>query len=89
MPPTFAEAIHLVSSDSGAGGLLAAGARRTRIRHSNDCLESGPCDVDPVRHEELRSSWDVEGWHHRLGLEELRAAIAGHAPVVVWGTRAY
>jgi hypothetical protein len=89
MPPTFAEAIHLVSSSSAAGHLLAAGASRARIRGSDDRLTSGPCDVDPVRHEELRRSWDTEGWHHRLGLEELRAAIAGDAPVVLWGTRAY
>lgn len=89
MPPTFAEAIHLVPSSPAAGHLLAAGTPRARIRGSDDCLTSGPCDVDPVRHEELRRSWDTDGWHHRLGLNELRAAIAGDAPVVLWGTRAY
>lgn len=89
MPPTFAEAIHLVSSSSAAGHLLAAGTPRSRIRGSDDRLTSGPCHVDPVRHEELRRSWDAEGWHHRLGLKELRAAIDGDAPVVLWGTRAY
>jgi hypothetical protein len=89
MPPSFAEAIHLVSSSSAAGCVLQAGAQRSRIRGSDDRLTSGPCDVDPVRHEELRRSWDIEGVHHRLGLEELRAAIAGDSPVVIWGTRAY
>lgn len=89
MPPSFAEAIHLVSSSSAAGCVLHAGAQRARIRGSDDRLTIGPCDVDPVRHEELRSSWDKEGFHHRLGLKELRAAIAGDAPVVLWGTRAY
>lgn len=89
MPTTFAEAIHLVSSSSAAGHLLAAGTPRSRIRGTDDRLTSGPCDVDPVRHEELRRTWDTEGWHHRLGLEEFRAAIDGDAPVVLWGTRAY
>lgn len=89
MPPSFAEALHLVSSSSAGGCLLSAGAQRSRIRLSDDCLTSGPCDVDPVRHEELRRAWDTDGWHHCLGLEELRAAIAGDAPVVLWGTRAY
>jgi len=89
MPPSFAEAIHLVSSPSAAGWLIHAGARRTRIHCSADVLTSGPCDVDPVRHEELRRTWDTEGWKGPLGLEDLRGAIAGGEPVVVWGTRAY
>lgn len=89
MPPTFAEAIHLVSSTSAAGNVLQAGAPRTRIRGSDDRLTSGPCDVDPVRHDELRRAWDTERWKRPLGVEGLRAAIAGDAPVVLWGTRAF
>lgn len=94
MPPTFAEAIHLMSSDSAMGCVLMAGARRPRIHGSGDPLTSGPCDVDPVRHEELRQAWNLACGHqpdagHLLGLERLRAAIAGDAPVVLWGTRAF
>lgn len=89
MPPTFAEAIHLVSSDAAAGCVKQAGAPRTRIRFSDDRLTSGPCDVDPLRHEELRRAWDTEGWVQRLRLDDLRAAIAGDAPIVLWATRAY
>ncbi len=94
MPPTFAEAIHLVFSDSGMGCLLAAGARRARIHGSGDTLTSGPCDVDPVRHEERRRAWNVERGYLpdagiRLRLERLRVLIAGDEPVVLWGTRAY
>ena len=37
----------------------------------------------------MKSGAAAGGWHHRLGLEELRAAIANDAPVVLWGTRAY
>lgn len=89
MPPTFAEAIHVVSSISASGHLLQAGAQRAHIRCFDDYLASGPCDVDPVRHEELRRSWNAEGRRHRFGLNELRVAIAGNAPVVLWATRAY
>lgn len=93
MLPSFVEATHLVSSDSAVGQLIQAGARRTRIHGSTDRLTSGPCDVDPVRHEELRQAWDTEGcmagWRHRLGLEDLRAAISNDEPVVLWGTRAF
>jgi len=94
VPPTFAEAIHLVFSDSGMGCVLMAGARRARIHGSGDSLTSGPCDVDPVRHEELRQAWNIACGHmpdagHLFGLERLRAAIAGDAPVVLWGTRAF
>ena len=89
MPSAFAEAIHLVSSDSAAGCLKQAGAPRTRIHFSNDRLTSGPCDVDPVRHEELRRAWDTEGWTRRLRLDDLRAAMTGDEPVILWGTRAY
>lgn len=88
VPPAIADAIHVVSSESGAGQLLAAGARRARIRISNDRLTSGPCDVDPVRHEELRQAW-ARWYIKRLPLEELRAAIAGDEPVVLWGTGAF
>lgn len=91
--PSFAEAVHLVFSDSAMGCLLQAGARRPRIHGSGDQLTSGPCDVDPVRHEELRRAWDAEnsvpGSNHRVGLERLRAMIAGDDPVVLWGTRAF
>ena len=77
----------------GQGLLLHAGAQRTRIHGTNDRLTSGPCDVDPVRHEELRRAWDsgqcLPGWRYPLGLEGLRAAISGGEPVVLWGTRAY
>lgn len=93
MPPSIAEAVHLVFSDSGMGCLLGAGARRPRVHGSGDALTSGRCDVDPVRHEQLRQAWDIErGWpgsRHRVGLERLREMIAGDAPVVLWGTRAY
>lgn len=93
MPPSIAEAIHLVFSDSGMGQLLGAGAKRERVHGSGDALTSGPCDVDPIRHEKLRQAWCTQrGWsgsRHRVGLERLRAMIAGDEPVVLWGTRAY
>ena len=89
MPPTFAEAIHLVPSDTAAGCLLGAGAQRTRIHLSHDYLTSGPCDADPDRHEELRRAWNGEAWNRRPGIEGLRTAIAGNGPVVLWGTRAF
>jgi hypothetical protein len=89
MPPSFEEAVHLVSSDSAAGCVKQAGAKRARIRYTNDRLTSGPCDVDPERHLELRRAWDADGWRRPFGLQELRAAIAGDAPVVLWGTRAF
>jgi hypothetical protein len=93
MPPSIADAIHLVFSDSGMGCLLGAGAKRSRVHGSGDALTSGPCDVDPARHEKLREAWDIErGWPgsgHRIGLERLRTMIAGVEPVVLWGTRAY
>jgi hypothetical protein len=93
MPPSFAEAIHLVSSDSAMGCILQAGGRRARIHGSGDRLTSGPCDVDPVRHEDLRRAWDNEGsmpgFRYRLGLEKLRALVSGNDPVVLWGTRAF
>jgi len=93
MPPSLEEAIHLVFSTSGKGLLVQAGAKRARVHGSDDALTSGPCDVDPVRHEKLREAWDTElggqGARHRVGLECLRAMIAGEEPVVLWGTRAF
>jgi hypothetical protein len=93
MPPAMG-AIHLVSSSPAAGQLIGAGARK-RI-YSDDKLTSGPCDVDPARHAELRRAWDIEvaglpgiGWRKPLDLATLRAAIAGDEPVVLWGTRAF
>jgi hypothetical protein len=68
MPPSIADAIHLVFSDSGMGLLLGAGATRARVRGSGDALTSGPCDIDPVRHEKLREAWDTE----RLAAEILK-----------------
>jgi len=90
MPPTFEGAIHLVSSDSAAGCVKQAGATRGRVHWSNDLLTIGPCDLDPERHLELRRAWNAEeGWRQAFGLEDLRAAIAGDQPVVLWGTRAF
>lgn len=93
MPPAIAEAVHLVFDDTGMGMILGAGGKRSRIYGSGDALTSGPCDVDPVRHEKLREAWDTErgrpGSGHRIGLERLRSMIAGEEPVVVWATRAY
>lgn len=93
MPPSFAEAVHLVSSHSAAGWVLHAGAQRSRMLDTGECLTSGPCDVDPIRHEALRQAWYAERGmpdsRYRLSLERLRAAIAGDEPVVLWGTRAY
>jgi hypothetical protein len=90
--PSIAEAIHLVSGTAGAGQLKGAGARKGI--HSDDRLTSGPCDVDPVRHTELRRTWDLEvapyiEWRSALDLAKLRTVIAGDAPIVLWGTRAY
>jgi hypothetical protein len=89
MPPLSAEAIHLVSSDSAGGCLLQAGVKRARIRLSGDQLASGPCDVDPVRHEELRRAWASEHAGRALRLEDLRSAVAGDEQVVLWATRAF
>jgi hypothetical protein len=89
MPPSFAEAIHVASSASAGGCLLQAGAPRARIRLSEDLLTSGPCDVDPVRHEELRRTWASEHAGRELRAEDLRAAIASDEPVVLWATRTF
>lgn len=89
MLPSFEEAIHLVSSGPAAGCVMQAGAKRARIRDTDDRLTSGPCDADPERHLELRRVWDADGWRRPRGLEHLRAAIAGDQPVVLWGTRAF
>lgn len=88
MPPSFAEAIHLVSSDSAAGHVKQAGGRPSRIFFSYYPLTVGPCDPDPQRHQELRRA-HAESWMRLFGLEDLRAAITCDLPVVVWGTRAY
>lgn len=89
MPPTLAEAAHLVSSSAAYGSLRAAGAPWRRIHRTDDRLTSGPCDVDPIRHEALRRAWDTEGWRRPLGLDDLRALIAGDDPVVLWATHAF
>jgi hypothetical protein len=89
---TITEAIHLVSSDSAAGGIMQAGAPRKHVRILSERLAIGPCDVDPERHVELRRAWNAEEGDEFLktfGLDELRAAVAGDLPVVVWATQAY
>ncbi|MEO8551804.1 MAG: hypothetical protein ABI678_17630 [Kofleriaceae bacterium] len=92
MPPSVEEAIHLVSGSAARGQLMGAGARK-RIFGSDDMLTSGPCDVDPVRHAALRRAWDLEAavapFRSPLDLADLRAAIAGDEPVVLWGTRSF
>lgn len=89
MAPDFEQAIHLVSSDSAAGLVKRAGATKGRVHTSTDLLTIGPCDVDPERHLTLRRAWNAEVWGQAFGLEDLRAAIAGDLPVVLWGTRAF
>lgn len=96
MTSDFTEAIHLVSSDS-AGGLVkqvvkADGVPRKNIKILSEQLTIGPCDVDPVRHVELRRAWNAaigDQYLETFGLDDLRAAVAGDRPVVVWATRAY
>jgi hypothetical protein len=85
--PSIAEAIHLVSGSAAAGWVKAIGAK-TGIT-SDDKLTSGPCDVNPVRHAELRRTWDGAEFRRPFDLERLRGAIAGEAPIALWGTRAY
>jgi hypothetical protein len=90
--PSIETAIHLVAGSAGAGWVKAIGAKRGIA--SDDRLTSGPCDVDPVRHAELRRAWDTEvapytEWRSALDLAKLRTVIAGDAPIVLWGTRAY
>jgi hypothetical protein len=89
MPPSFAEAIHLVPSAAACGGIRQTGGRGTRVYESGDRLTSGPCAVDPIRHEELRNAWDTDGWKRRLSLDRLRDAVDGADPIVVWATRAF
>ena len=93
MPPSLEEAIHLVPGSAAAGQLIGMRAGIKRIYRSDDRLTSGPCDVDPVRHAELRRAWDTDGvpyaWRSPFDLADLRAAIAGDDPVVLWGTCAY
>jgi hypothetical protein len=92
MAPTFTDAIHLVSSDSAAGHVIQVGAPRKHVRILSELLTIGPCDVDPERHVELRRAWNADEPGEAdgtFGLEDLRAAVAGDLPVVVWATRAY
>jgi hypothetical protein len=92
MAPTIIDAIHLVSSDSAAGNIMPAGMPRKHVRILSEQLTIGPCDVDPVRHVELRRAWNAEigdEYLETVGLDDLRAAVAGDPPVVVWATRAY
>jgi len=96
MTSDFTEAIHLVSSDS-AGGLVKQvvkpdGVPRKNVKILSEQLTIGPCDVDPVRHVELRRAWNAaigDQYLETFGLDDLRAAVAGDRPVVVWATRAY
>ncbi len=86
------EAIHFVSGSAARGNLMGAGARKGI--YSDDRLTSGPCDVDPDRHAELRRAWDTEAapginWRDPLDLATLGAAIARDEPIVLWGTRAF
>jgi hypothetical protein len=96
MTSDFIEAIHLVSSDSASGLVKQVvkpdGEPRTNLKILSEQLTVGPCDVDPVRHVELRRAWNAEIGDEYLktfGLEDLRAAVAGDRPVVIWATRAY
>jgi len=96
MAPTLTNAIHLVSSDSASGHVKQVvkpdGVPRKNIRILSEQLTVGPCDVDPERHVELRRAWNAEigdEYLETFGLDDLRAAVAGDRPVVVWATRAY
>jgi hypothetical protein len=96
MAPTLTNAIHLVSSDSASGHVKQvvkpASVPRNNIRILSEQLTVGPCDVDPERHVELRRAWNAEigdEYLETFGLDDLRAAVAGDRPVVVWATRAY
>jgi hypothetical protein len=96
MAPTIIDAIHLVSSDSAAGHVKQVvkqfGVPRKNVRILSERLTIGPCDVDPERHVELRRAWNAEVGDEFLetfGLDDLRAAVAGDLPVVIWATRAY
>lgn len=92
MTPTLTDAIHLVSCESASGHVLQVGVPRANIRILSEQLMAGPCDVDPERHVEMRRAWNAEIGDEYLktfGLEDLRAAVAGDRPVVIWATRAY
>jgi len=92
MAPTIIDAIHLVSSDSAAGNIMQAGMPRKRVRILSERLTVGPCDADPERHVEMRRAWNAEigdEYPETFALDDLRAAVAGDLPVVVWATRAY
>jgi hypothetical protein len=91
--PSIDQCVHLVSGSAAAGQLMGAGARK-RIYRSDDTLTSGPCDPDPARQLELRRAWDREAapgiaFRNPVSLEDLRTAIEGGDPVVLWGTRAF
>lgn len=89
MAPNLIEAIHLVSSDSAAGHVRRVGVPRKHIRILSELLTIGPCDVEPERHVALRRTWNAEESRETFGLDDLRAAVAGELPVIVWATRAY
>jgi len=68
------------------------GVPRKNVKILSEQLTIGPCDVDPVRHVELRRAWNAaigDQYLETFGLDDLRAAVAGDRPVVVWATRAY
>lgn len=88
-------AIHLVSTDSGGGHVKVAtrlaGLRR-HLHVLNEQVSIGPCDVDTERHFDLRRAWNAEIGHeykNTFGLCELREAIHGDLPIVIWATHAY
>jgi hypothetical protein len=71
---------------------MQAGMPRKNVRILSEQLTIGPCDVDPVRHVDLRRAWNAkigDRYLETFGLDDLRAAVAGDRPVVVWATRAY
>jgi hypothetical protein len=90
--PSIRDAIHLVEGSSAMGWLMSM--RVKRGARTDDRLTSGPCDIDPDRHAELRRRWDREvapgvEWRSLLDLAALRQRIDDDALVVLWGTRAY
>lgn len=89
MAPAFIDAIHLMPEDPAAGLVRQVGVPRKHIRVLSELLTIGPCDVDPERHVGLRRAWNAEESRETFGLDELRTAVAGEQPVVVWATRAY
>src|SRR5690606_18734915 len=89
MTPTSLEAVHLVSSDPAAGLVKQVGVPRKHIRALSELLTIGPCEVDPERHVALRRAWNAEESRETFGLDDLRAAVVGEQPIIVWATRAY